>query len=577
MPKIFVSYRRADSAETTTRLYDRVVYAFGRENIFKDVDSIQRGDDFPEVLRQQVESCEVFLAVIGTRWLTLQDEHGRRRLDNPKDWVRRETEMALARAEGVIIIPTLVDGAALPGESALPATLAALATRDAQTLTPGKFHTDVSALITAIRRRFGLIDAAPPLDLGNIYRNLIDTIEENAWDAAREILAALRATGSVPAAYGLDDIEKIIYDGVTGEQRDRDYEALAGQAKLVAKNLLPIAKMRANITAFTQDYGDLPLYDTERANLRRFLATSAVPEDRAPVGPTAQPLSAPWAVKSRTPAEEATARVLSILPGPFAWCEIPAGSVTLIPDDADKRESYLKANTAFNLPAFMIAKYPTTHAQFARFIAAGGYDERRWWTDAGWEAKLQGLEPFRDGHQWKTRRTDQPWTQPRYWHDSNWNPPVHPVVGVSWYEAAAFCRWLSTTIEDKIALPTEQMWQRAAQGGDDRAYPWGNDWDGARCNNSVDPFKSNATTRVMQFEGRGDSPFGVVDLVGNVCEWCIIDYQDDRGLNNSHFEEYGVRGGAWWNDNTYAFRTISRIRVSPSFWYDAWGFRAART
>src|SRR6266498_3014482 len=134
MPKIFISYRRADSAETTNRLYDRLAYAFGRENVFKDVDSLQRGDDFPDVLRNAVQECAVFLSIIGQRWLMVQDEAGRRRLDNPKDWVRQETEMALQRGKNCLLIPTLVDGAPLPRPEFLPRSLTKLADLNYQSL-----------------------------------------------------------------------------------------------------------------------------------------------------------------------------------------------------------------------------------------------------------------------------------------------------------------------------------------------------------------------------------------------------------------------------------------------------------
>ena len=66
------------------------------------------------------------------------------------------------------------------------------------------------------------------------------------------------------------------------------------------------------------------------------------------------------------------------------------------------------------------------------------------------------------------------WSEPRFWNDSQWNGAQHPVVGVSWYEAVAFCLWLSDVTGERIMLPTEDQWQYAAQGDDGRTYPWGN-------------------------------------------------------------------------------------------------------
>jgi formylglycine-generating enzyme required for sulfatase activity len=108
---------------------------------------------------------------------------------------------------------------------------------------------------------------------------------------------------------------------------------------------------------------------------------------------------------------------------------------------------------------------------------------------------------WKDG---KYVETNQPWTEPRYWTDSTWNGDEQPVVGVSWYEAAAYCKWLSELTGEAITLPTEQQWQRAAQGDDGRAYPWGPNWDRSRCNNNVDGRGIGRTTPVRQYEGKGD-------------------------------------------------------------------------
>ncbi|MDX2077294.1 MAG: SUMF1/EgtB/PvdO family nonheme iron enzyme [bacterium] len=260
-----------------------------------------------------------------------------------------------------------------------------------------------------------------------------------------------------------------------------------------------------------------------------------------------------------------------ILPQPFAWIPIPEGKVTLTPNDTDKKESYLKQDTTYIVPAFEMAKYPTTNAQFKLFIDAGGYDEKRWWTDDDWRAKLAGW-----GYERGWESTGKAWTKPRYWDDSIWNGAEHPVVGVSWYEAVAFCNWLSETTGEKIMLPTEQQWQRAAQGDNGLIYPWGNDWDGNFCNNSVKPHDSHQTTPVRQYEGKGDSPCGVVDMAGNVWEWCKTVYetgiQDLQGI-----DVRVLRGGSWDDFNRAGFRAVDRSRGYSHDWYKDIGFRIARS
>ena len=108
--RIFISYRRGDTSATAGRLFDRLEGRFGVGSVFMDVDTIEPGLDFVEVIGGAVGSCDVLLALIGARWLGAVDEHGRRRLDDPDDFVVLEITTALER--GIRVIPVLVDGAA---------------------------------------------------------------------------------------------------------------------------------------------------------------------------------------------------------------------------------------------------------------------------------------------------------------------------------------------------------------------------------------------------------------------------------------------------------------------------------
>src|SRR6516162_5902227 len=110
--KAFVSYRREDSRHVADRIYDRLAAHFGKEAVFKDVDSIPLGSDFRRKLREAVEQCCAMVVVIGDRWLTLTDKAGQRRLDDENDFVRIEIETALQRR--IAVVPILVDGARMP-------------------------------------------------------------------------------------------------------------------------------------------------------------------------------------------------------------------------------------------------------------------------------------------------------------------------------------------------------------------------------------------------------------------------------------------------------------------------------
>ena len=148
-----MSYRREDTAFPAGWLYDRLAGHFGRDQVFKDIDSIELGDDFIEVITTAVGSCDVLLALIGGRWLTITGQDGRRRLDNPDDFVRLEIEAALSR--NVRVIPILVDAAQMPSADELPPSLARLARRQALELSPNRFDTDTRRLLRVLDRTVG--------------------------------------------------------------------------------------------------------------------------------------------------------------------------------------------------------------------------------------------------------------------------------------------------------------------------------------------------------------------------------------------------------------------------------------
>jgi formylglycine-generating enzyme required for sulfatase activity len=247
-------------------------------------------------------------------------------------------------------------------------------------------------------------------------------------------------------------------------------------------------------------------------------------------------------------------RIEDILPPPFEWVEIPGGKVVLERSKFVKG-NYLPVKIVVDVPTFAIAKYPVTNAQFAKFIDAGGYPQKQWWTEEGLSMKNY-----------------QKWTVPAYWYKKNWNGADYPVV-VSLHEAVAFCNWLEATAglpaDTIITLPTEQQWQRAAQGDDGRIFPWGDTFDKRNCNSKESNLR--CTTPVQQYEGKGDSPFGVVDMGGNVWEWtrtiwALGSLEVDQEATSKDFQsgraERIVRGGAFDYAGKYA-TCLSRVSLLP--------------
>ncbi|GAB4452570.1 MAG: hypothetical protein Kow0031_34990 [Anaerolineae bacterium] len=220
-----------------------------------------------------------------------------------------------------------------------------------------------------------------------------------------------------------------------------------------------------------------------------------------------------------------------------------------------------KPQHTLKLPyGYLIGQYPLTNAEYAPFIEAGGYRERRWWMDTGWQEKEK-----------------RNWSEPSSWRDSRFNRPSQPVVGVSWYEAVAFCRWQTeqlavsgqlSAVRDQllavsgqavkdvvVRLATEAEWEKAARGTDGRVFPWGDEFDAARVNMGLGEQQVNATTPVGLYPG-GRSPYGLYDCSGNVWEWCATGFKEypyeiedewcEDYLDRTNVSVRVLRGGSWY-------------------------------
>lgn len=161
MAEIFLSYRRQDSSSATGRLADRLEAVFGPQRVFRDHDSIVAGDDFAAAIRRAIDASTVLIVVIGRSWLGAALADGRRRLEDPQDWVRLEIEAAFDAGLGVV--PVLVEGATMPAKAQLPPSLAPLARCQAVELSETRWRYDTDRLAQALQTRFAIeSQAAPP-------------------------------------------------------------------------------------------------------------------------------------------------------------------------------------------------------------------------------------------------------------------------------------------------------------------------------------------------------------------------------------------------------------------------------
>lgn len=220
----------------------------------------------------------------------------------------------------------------------------------------------------------------------------------------------------------------------------------------------------------------------------------------------------------------------------IVWIDIPEGQVKL--EEVDR---------VFEISPFRIAKYPVTNIQFEAFLTAeDGHRNEKWWGD---------IE--------QSHEVPQP----------SWREANAPRETVSWYEAIAFCRWLSDKTKTSIRLPTEWEWQQAATGGDsEREYPWKGKWDESCCNGKKS--RLNQTTTVGMYP-QGATQQGVHDMAGNVWEWCLNTYEQPNILVTAGGGRV-IRGGSWYHFDPDYLRTSLRhwSDVGNRFFYI--GFRLAQ-
>ncbi|MGQ0603755.1 MAG: formylglycine-generating enzyme family protein, partial [Anaerolineales bacterium] len=257
---------------------------------------------------------------------------------------------------------------------------------------------------------------------------------------------------------------------------------------------------------------------------------------------------------------------------------IPAGEFRMgsantdeLADDEEKPQQ-----TVF-VSEFYMARTPVTVVQFAAFVKATGYKTTAEEKGSGWNWT---------GSIWKEIKGAD-WQHPRGPESSVAEKQAHPVTLVSWDDAVAFCRWLNETgvralpAGWRFRLPTEAEWEKAARGTDGRLWPWGDaEPDDTRCNFGLNV---GDTTPVGQYSPKGDSPYGCVDMAGNVCEWCLDGwdekaYQNRKGIVQDPFNGGNpgtrvLRGGSWRNHHRHC-RSAFRLRSDPdSFINQDIGFR----
>jgi formylglycine-generating enzyme required for sulfatase activity len=236
------------------------------------------------------------------------------------------------------------------------------------------------------------------------------------------------------------------------------------------------------------------------------------------------------------------------------WCFTPGSTVTIsILSNPDDPYSKVEDTLLKKVEPFHVARYPITVVQYRAFIMAeDGWHDRAWW----------GGDLYRDpdGNTYEFGRYDN-----------------HPAVYVSWFDAVAFCRWLSRRLGFTVRLPDEWEWQQAATGGDDgKVFPWGPDWDARE-----EPWRANTfeswlgqPTAVGMYPG-GASLVGPLDMAGTVWEWCLNKFETPEVVVRSGDRDFDfpvLRGGSWRGNRINA-RASFRFKLDPFDRSSSIGFR----
>lgn len=374
-------------------------------------------------------------------------------------------------------------------------------------------------------------------DMGRSLARLVS--ERNALEQQYEALAARHAALESQAAAQTDQLQ--------------------AQEKLLQAQPLSepfLRRLHYTLACETALALGQPLKAAQKHRLASELGLSAYQqrqlEGRVYQGPIYQALAVPPDRGASAPVEAVPAAE----PQPLPWAKIPAGQYGL----GDAMHPAERPEHRVDLATFSLARYAVTNAEFAEFMADGGYDNPDYWWEEGWAL-----------------RTTRHWTHPAFWGEKTYRSGLDfaddPVVGVSWYEAEAYARWSGTR------LPTEAEWEAAARGVEGRIWPWGNQWQADAANTAE---AGHLTTTPVGLFPAGATPEGVLDLIGNVFEWTASLYQPYPYVAAYHEQPHStldrsVRGCSFNHKGSYFSRAAYRFHCMPSTRQSDMGFRVIAT
>lgn len=514
--RLFVSYARVDKPYCI-----QIVDTLSAHDVWFD-ERLYVGQQWWKEILRRLDWCDGFVYLLSPESLA-------------SEYCRREYELAMSLNKH--IFPVRIHEDMVIPDSLLHVQYADLS----KGLTPEATRDLLNSILYAERQRgpgptftpiatMPLEDTKPPtVSSSSVISVVSQSMENGQYDKAVFILRQAKANGYTSKFINID---AILREAETGLERqswlreaDREYRQIADLVRHKRTRDLG----REAFRAFQKDYPD---YDPEcLANLcgddtGNGITSAILPERLISTQNTATPNF-----------------TLSLL----EWVEVSAG-MAMVEDSELEGQS---VRQQIFVDTFKIAKYPVTNAQYQKFLDDPmGYNNLSWWQ----------FSP--QANEW---RLANPKAKP-----ARFKGDERPRENVTWYEAMAFCHWLSTRLGYKVTLPSEAQWQRAAQGDDQRRFPWGDEFDASKCNARESEVKM--TTMVMRYAA-GASPFGVYDMVGNVWEWCLdTKSQHELTVDLTGSAERAVHGGSFVSVHERS-EIGFRYFLPPATSYASIGFR----
>jgi formylglycine-generating enzyme required for sulfatase activity len=498
---IFISYRRMDSEGSAGRIYDHLQACFGVGRVFMDVTDIRVGEDFSDAIHQAISSCKVVIVLIGPRWHSIQDEMGRKRLDDPHDFVRVEVQAALE--SDALVVPVLVHGAKMPKDVELPVDLRALARRNAIEIRHRHFENDIEILVAELENYLGNIEQ---FGRGQDHSRRDRRFPTWAW-----LLILLLV---------------VVLSGFSIQRWMNGW----GISNLTAREITdtPSPSIVVVITDTATATSDPPTATATEVASQTPLLTSTNTATFTPL-PTFTPTETPLPAQMLDPFG-----VTMVL--------VPQGPFIMGTNERNLWDLVARPAHTVSLGMFYIDKYEVSNAQYATCVLEGGCQA----------PNLIGS---------KTRGAY--YGNPQY--------ADYPVVYVSWHDAQAYCAWRGGR------LPGEDEWEKAARGDDQRVYPWGTTQTDCQHANFWPTGACEGDTTAINQQLAGASPYGAINMSGNVAEWVNDWFQPYPGGDPNATKEFGItnrviRGGAYF-DGPNNIRATARKGLGPDAAHSYVGFR----